>query len=167
MMLKRFLVLVALMQGLFVQAIIFDAEDRAEVVACWQDRIWREELASSRAESKEWRHYADVLVDFTDEDLEVVGQLIKVLCSKQMWNEFVDHRDFDTTMKFIQFMTMALQRYIAEDCQIPFPPHLQDIKEEITRSGLSEEEFCTKLRQAFLTFIILVSNMDQMTRQVS
>jgi hypothetical protein len=96
----------------------------------------------------------------------VASQFVSLLCSKKVWDDFLaNKRDVDTTMRFVRFMTIALQKYIAEDCQIAFPPHLQDIDAEIVRSGLSQEEFCTKLRQAFLTFTILVSHMDQLARQ--
>lgn len=165
MMFKRSLLTIGLMQSMLMHSFAFDAEDRAEVKACWHDRVWRNELTSAMPESKCWE-YAQELVAFTDEDIEMVRQLVSLLCGKKAWNDFVENRnDSETVMRFVRFMTLALQKYIAADCQLTFPPHLQDIEAEVTKSGLSQEEFCTRLRQAFLTFTILVSHMDQFSRE--
>lgn len=166
-MFRRSLLICGLIQVMLMQGFTFDADDCAVVKACWHDRVWRHELENASAESKNW-HYAQELVAFTDEDIAVASQLVSLLCSKKMWEDFLaNKRDVDTTMRFVRFMTIALQKYIAEDCQMAFPPHLQDIDAEIVRSGLSQEEFCTRLRQTFLTFTILVSHMDQLARQGS
>lgn len=166
-MFKHSLLVIGLMQVILTQGFTFDADGCAVVKACWHDSVWRNELEDAAAESKEW-HYAQELVAFTEEDIAVVAQLISLLCGKSMWEDFlVNKHDIDTTMRFVHFITIALQKYIAEDCQMTLPPQLQDIDAEIIRSGLSEAEFCTRLRQAFLTFTILISHMDQLAREES
>ncbi len=164
-MFKYFLLVIGLMQSILMHGFIFDPDGCAVVKACWHDSVWRDELKDASVESKEW-HYAQELVAFTEEDIAVVAQLISLLCGKSMWDDFLANKnDVDATMRFLHFITIALQKYIADDCQLTLPPQLQDIDAEIIRSGLSEAEFCTRLRQAFLTFTILISHMDQLARE--
>ncbi len=109
--------------------------------------------------------YKKHLLDFNEEDVVLAEQLIVRLCQGDLWNLFVQRKDKDTVLAYIDMLTTALQRYISSECCLRFPPKLDELAYSIRASDLSEIDYCTKLRRAFLAFTIIVSKMNYIAQQ--
>lgn len=144
---------------------VIEEELHTEITTRWRS-IWDQQLQATRnVSTSDLNHYVELLINFTEDDADVAEQVITELLQEPAWKEFVVHRDMETTVQFINVMTLKLQQRIWQGSQLTFPPSLEEINEEISRSGLSDDDFCEKLRQSFLAFTIVVSHMDYLTRQ--
>lgn len=164
MILKHLLLCALLSSVVAVQAFQLQDEHCMELESCWF-AMWQEQLQNNSAKVEQCNRYANRLVDFQDIDGNVAEQVISTLYQTKLWEQFVERRDLESTLQFVRFMIAVLQRAMWDGSQMSFPPQLVDIEQEISRSGLSEEAFCAKLRQAFLIFTIVVSQMDDLVRQ--
>ncbi len=109
--------------------------------------------------------YIKHLLDFDETDVELAEQLIVRLSQGDLWDLFVQRKDKDTVLAYIDMLTSALQRYIGSECCLRFPPKLDDLAYNIRTSELSEIDYCIKLRRAFLAFTIIVSKMNYIAQQ--
>ena len=155
----RSLIITALLCGNVVYSSFeLKEEHRAEITSCWQ-QIWDEQLDAVRGEPP-FQRYADMMLQIEPKDAELAEQFIMRLCQGSLWEQFLERKDLEATLEYISFMTMILQQVIGSECQLTFPPKLQDFADEIKRSGLQEDEFIQRVRQAFLAFTIIVSHMS-------
>ncbi len=109
--------------------------------------------------------YKEQLLAFDETDVELAEQLIVRLSQGELWDLFVQRKDKDTVLAYIEMLTSALQRYIGSECCLRFPPKLDDLAYNIRTSDLSEIDYCIKLRRAFLVFTIIVSKMNYIAQQ--
>ncbi len=154
----RSLIVMALLCGNMTHSFEFQEEHRAEITSCWQQR-WDEQLDEVRGQP-DMKRYANKMFQIEQEDVELAEQFIMRLCQGSLWEQFLERKDIEATLEFTNYMAMILQQVIGSECQLPFPPYLQDFAEEIKRSGLQEDEFIQRVRQSFLAFTIIVSHMS-------
>lgn len=138
-----------------VQAATLTQEDKIEVQNRW------EAYFKGQDENEACANYIAVLLDITDADAEIAGRLAGLSLEQDAFKKFVENKDLDATLSFIELMTFVLQRTVWEECALRFPPQLADIPQDMEKSGLTEQEYLTNLRRAFLAFTIIVSCMDQ------
>jgi hypothetical protein len=163
-MIRNKLMLAALLlPAVCTQAFALVEENRDEFVKCWT-ACWQEELANSPQREQELNRYVAQLLDFTQEDDDAVQELLVALCQTEMCRNFTTKKDLESMLQFVNHVVLELQKTICDDSQMTFPPQLAQVAAEIERSGLSEQEYCTKLRRAFLTFTVLVSQIDAMAK---
>ena len=160
-------------------ALQLTSEHKQELTARWQ-AIFQEEIdqlqrvhpthsdGAKKAREEKVRNvvrYADMMVLISDYDVLIVEQYISRLMQGSLWDAFLVHQDVDAIVNYINYMSAVLQQLIWSDCELRFPPKLENIINEINRSGIQEHEFITKVRQVFLTFTIIVSHMDYLSRK--
>lgn len=109
--------------------------------------------------------YKEHLLAITDTDIDYAEQLILRLCRGEAWDEFIQYKDKEAILYYIDTLTKALQKYIDPSCSLSFPPQLRDITQAIRTSDLTEASFCYRLRHAFLAFTIIVSRMNYIAQQ--
>lgn len=153
-----------LLQGLFlsmligvanVQAVAWDQENKVEVTSHWEPYL------KSQNQNEEFDRYIAVLLDITELDAEVANQIATISFEQDQWRGFVQKKDLNTTLALIECMTFVLQRTVWDECALRFPLQLTDIAQDMQKSGLSQEEYLTKVRRAFLAFTFIVSRMDE------
>lgn len=160
---NRLMLMALLLSATCSQVFSLVKENRDEFISCWS-ACWHEELTNSPEKSEEFNRYVALLTDFTEEDDAVVQELLVMLCQQDSCRNFMMKKDLESMLQFAHVVVFELQKIVCDDSQMTFPPQLAQIAAEIERSGLSEQEYCTKLRRAFLTFTILVSQIDAIAK---
>ncbi len=154
----RSLVVMALLCGNMAYSLELQEEHCTEITSRWQQR-WDEQLDEVRGQP-DMKRYADTMLQIEPKDVELAEQFIMRLCQGSLWEQFLERKDVEATLEYISYMTMILQQVIDSECQLTFPPYLQEFANEIKRSGLQEDEFIMRVRQSFLAFTIIVSHMS-------
>ena len=128
-----------------------------EIASRWH-AIWQEQFQAMEPTDDLYR-YSGKMMQFVEHDLEVAQQLIGGLLQGPLWDHFLKQKDVDATVAFIEHMKGELQKHIAEETELSFPPILQRMHTEIKESGMQEDQFISKVREAFLAFTLVVSRM--------
>ncbi len=144
-----------LMSVASVQAAAWTPEDTVEVAKHWRP------IFEYQNEKEEFDNYITALLDITEADAEIASQIFAAVLEQDVFKNFVEKKDLNATISLIEFMTFVLQRTIWDECTLKFPPQLAEIAADVEKSGLTEEEYLTKLRRAFLVFTFVVTQMDQ------
>lgn len=148
--------LLSLMIGVTeVQALTLSQEDKAEVISHWEPYL------KNQDQDNNFSRYIEAILDINAVDAEVAGKIAELFFEKDQWKSFVQKRDLDATLSFIETCITVLQGIVWEGSQLRFPLQLVDIAQDMKDSGLTEEEYLTNVRRAFLAFTIIVSAMDQ------
>lgn len=138
-----------------VQAAAWTPEDTVEVAKHWRP------IFEYQNEKGEFDNYITTLLDITEVDAEVASQIFSFILEHDAFKNFVEKKNLDATISLIEFAIGVLQRTIWDECTLKFPPQLAEVPQDMQKSGLTEQEYLTKLRRAFLVFTLIVTQMDQ------
>lgn len=161
---NRLMLTALLLPAVCTQALALVEENRDEFIKCWT-ACWQEELAGSAQREQEFNRYIELLTDFAQDDEAAVQELLVEFCQTEICRHFMVKKDLESMLQFVNHVVLELQKTIYADSQVTFPPQLANIAAEIEHSGLTEQEYCTKLRRAFLAFTILVSEIDALAKK--
>jgi hypothetical protein len=107
---------------------------------------------------------ADRMVSFDEQDEHEALQLMTQHEDGLLWQRFVARKDTESIQAYIDELMQSLCGYIGSGCVLRFPPQLFDFDEQIVTTGLEEQAFMIRVRQAFLAFTFIVSKMNMIMR---
>lgn len=153
----------ALLFSVGLSALQLTQENKDEISMRWQ-AIFDEQIddASTEIDKVLLRNQ---LLAFEDADVEVAAELIAYQSQGSLWDAFVQKKDRESVIAYLTYLTAGLQRFVGPECNFVFPVQLDQIRAYAAEQDINIDVVCTRARQAFLAFTIIVSKMNYIAQQ--